>query len=434
MTTATDPVGAIRDYKEITFCRACKSTNLTELFTLGDQWLTDFPDPGHESEGIVCPLTLILCNYCSFVQLKHTVNQDSIYGREIYWYKSGINDTMRLALKDVVDKGSTLVDLQDGDTIIDIGSNDGTLASFYPDAVRKIGFEPSYNVWSQSHSVGWFKSYNNYFTYKGETAKIITSCAMFYDLDDPSQFLKDINASLEFDGIWIDQQNYLTLNLENKTFDNISHEHLGYYSFTAFERLLEKHGLEIMDVEINGVNGGSMRNYIRKVGSPVQPFPGALERLAAIRAREKALQLDTTAPYDAFYAHACEVRDKLRHFAIDAKAEGKSIYIYGASTRGQVILQFCGLDKSLIDGAAERNPDKYGKVTIGTGIPIFNEDDVRAVKPDYMMVLPYSFIEEFIIRESDYLWNGGKFIVPLPIPTIISGRDGVVDGVVRELI
>lgn len=417
----------IRDYKEMAVCRSCKSKNFQDLFTLGDQYLTDFPEPGREMEGIIMPLTLVLCNDCSFVQLKHTVNQNSIYGRDIYWYKSGINETMKKALSDVVDKAMQLVPLENGDKIIDIGSNDGTLASFYPDYINRIGFEPSRNVWKESIGNGkfWFKSYNDYFSYKGHAAKIITSCAMFYDLDNPDIFIQDIIASLDDNGLWIDQQNYLTVNLENKTFDNISHEHLGYYSFTAFNNLLTKHGLEIMDVEINGVNGGSFRSYIRRIGSNLQPFTGAESRIRDVKEREAALRLDTREPYDAFFRHANKVKDKLITFIANEVSKNKTVCVYGASTRGQVILQFCGLDKTLIRAAAERNPDKYGKVTIGTGIPIYDEQAVRAMKPDYMLVLPYSFIDEFIIRESDYLNNGGIFIVPLPFPKIIYMAEGV---------
>lgn len=414
------PTNARRDYKEITHCRACKSSDIIELFSLGDQYLTDFPKPGMEKDGILMPLTLVLCNNCEFVQLKHTVDQNSIYGRPIYWYKSGINNTMRKALEDVVSKAQQVVPLKEGDKIIDIGSNDGTLASFYPDYVKKIGFEPSENVFFQSGGVKWYKSYNDYFTYKGDAAKIITSCAMFYDLDDPSQFLQDIRASLEIDGIWIDQQNYLTTMLENLTFDNISHEHLGYYSFKAFENLLNNHELEIIDVEINGVNGGSFRSYIRRKPSTVQPLPGAAERLEAVRARERTMKLNTTEPYDAFYQHAKTIKEKLHLFIAGEKNRGKSIWVYGSSTRGQVILQYCDLDKTLIDGCAERNPDKYGRVTIGTGIPITDEETARKAKPDYFLVLPYSFKEEFLVRESDFLNSGGTFIFPLPEVEVVS--------------
>ena len=409
-------------YTTRTSCRACNSINLIDLFSLGDQFLTDFPPPGREMDGLISPLDLIMCEDCSLVQLRHTVDQTAIYGRPVYWYKSGINNTMRLALEDVVNKAVLVAKPNFEDLIIDIGSNDGTLVSMYPKELnlRKVGFEPSFNVWHESNGIDWFKSYNDYFSYKGHQAKIITSCAMFYDLEDPNQFVRDIYASLAPDGLWIDQQNYLGLMLKNMTFDNISHEHLEYYSFKPFKNLLSKHNLEIIDVEINGVNGGSFRSYIRKVGANVQPLLDADKRIAAIEASETELGLDTVEPYNKFYAHALKIRDRLRDYLISAKNNGKLIYLYGASTRGQCILQFCGLDNTIIKGAAERNPDKYGLMTVGTAIPIMSEDVARTANPDIMLVLPYSFKEEFIVREKIYLSRGGELVFPMPEVTIVT--------------
>lgn len=327
---------------------------------------------------------------------------------------------MRLALKDVVEKALALADHSEGDVAIDIGSNDGTLAAFYPDTIRRVGFEPSRNVWLESlGKTKWLKSYNDYFAYKGHTAKIITSCAMFYDLEDPDIFLEDVKLSLAPDGIWVDQQNYLCAMIENKAFDNISHEHQGYYSFSVFEKLLKKHDLEIFDVEVNGLNGGSFRSYIRHKGAKGIVFDGAEDRIADIEKREKKACLTDAKTYLDFYAYAQSISCELAKLIRQIKSEGKSVYVYGASTRGQVVLQFCGLDHTLIDGCAERNPDKYGKVTIGTEIPIYDEEYVRAQNPDYMLVLPYSFINEFVEREANFLKAGGKFIVPLPKVQII---------------
>jgi NDP-4-keto-2,6-dideoxyhexose 3-C-methyltransferase len=410
-------------YKKITSCRNCHSHRLEEVLSLGDQWVTDFPDPGHEKDGILSPLTLVLCGHCSYLQLEHTVRRPDIYGRDTYWYKSGINESMRKALKDVVENACKIVSLNKGDIIIDIGSNDGTLASFYPDYVRKVGFEPSINVWKESfNNVGWWKSYNSYFSSRAYKAKVITSCAMFYDLENPHTFLENIVKSLAADGIWIDQQNNLGKMVTNLTFDNVSHEHLGYYSFTVFKNLVEKHELEVIGVELNSVNGGSFRTYtkLRKNRSLVAP---GQENISQIIKAEEELGLSKPEAYSGFSRRAEALKEKLGGFIKAEKAKGKSVYAYGASTRGLVILQYCGLDSTLIDGAAERNPDKYGKVMVGVGIPIFDEEYVRAQKPDYMLVLPYSFRDLFIEREQEYLQNGGALIFPLPEVEIVT-KDG----------
>lgn len=403
------------DYTEISHCRSCNNFDIIPLFSLGEQFLTDFVPPGTEKNGISCPLELVMCDNCKFVQLKHTIDQNKIYGRPVYWYKSGINNSMKSALQDVVEKAQLIAPLKDSDTIIDIGSNDGTLASFYPPSVKKIGFEPSENVWHESFkNVNWTKTFNDYFSYKGEVAKIITSCAMFYDLEDPKRFVRDIHASLSKNGIWVDQQNYLGFMIQNNTFDNISHEHLGYYSFKSFKHLIERYDLEIIDVETNNVNGGSFRTYIKRKSSVIEAPAGAVERIAEIERQEEEMKLFDVETFQNFYNQAQRIREQIVQLITSEKKLGKKIWVYGASTRGQVILQFMGLDKTLITAAAERNPDKYGLVTIGTGIPITSEKIMRDAQPDYLLVLPYSFKTEFIEREAEYLKKGGKLIFPLP--------------------
>jgi hypothetical protein len=243
---------------------------------------------------------------------------------------------------------------------------------------------------------------------------------MFYDLDDPRHFVRDIHASLAKDGIWVDQQNYLGLMIKNNTFDNISHEHLEYYSFKSFKHLIDRYDLEIIDVEKNGVNGGSFRTYIKRKSSNMEPIPGALERIQAIEVEEEELGLTRISTYKDFYEKALRIKSQILDFVKTERAKDKKFWIYGASTRGQVILQFIGLDKNLITAAAERNPDKYGMVTIGTGIPIVSEEVARKAHPDYFIVLPYSFKTEFMEREVKYLSDGGKLIFPMPELEIVS--------------
>jgi len=419
----------MKKFIESVVCRSCKSSNLTDLFSLGDQYVTAFPPKGHEKDGILAPLDIMMCLDCKLVQLKHTVERDEMY-RE-YWYVSGMNQTMRDALKDVADAGMALVNLHSGDSVIDIGSNDGTLLANYPDDVLKIGYEPARNIWEKSVgnlSGTNFKLYNDYFSHKGHTAKIITTIAMFYDLDDPDEFVRNIYASLDSDGIWINQQNYLLTMLNQNTFDNISHEHLCYYSLTSMEEILGRHNLQVIDVEENDINGGSFRAYITRKGSSVKPFIGASARIETMREREAKAGLGTLVPYAEFYQRICQARDSTRRFILDQRKVGKTFYLYGASTRGHVILQFYGLNKHLIKGAAERNPEKWGLVTIGTGIPIMSEEEVRNLHPDFMICLPYAFKREFVEREAEYIKNGGSLIFPLPVFEVVNKDSAYIMG------
>ncbi len=390
-------------------CRACNCEKLTPLFSLGEQALVAFPLPDEDYEPVRSPLNLVMCDRCKQVQLEHAVNPDIIY--ETYWYRSGTNKTMRRILKEVVEQASERVDLQPDDAVIDIGSNDGTLLSNYPENLFRIGFEPSRNVWLESlDKLEFGKSFNDYFRFKGYTAKVITSCAVFYDLPKPGVFLQQLKKSLHPDGVWVDQQNYLGLMIEELTYDNISHEHLSYYSFAVFRKLLAHHGLKVVHVELNKVNGGSMRNIVRHADYPEEPD----DTVSDLLEQEKSLRLNNPETYKHFFEQISEARDMLRGFVEIEVERGRTFYIYGASTRGLVVLQFCGLDNMLIDGAAEKSRQKVGRMVVGVEIPIYDEEYVRAQNPDYMLVLPYMFRDEFIEREKDYLDRGGSLVFPLP--------------------
>lgn len=411
----------------VTSCRVCGNEALAPVLSLGDQYVSDFVDT--MTENASAPLELVICNAseggCGLLQLKHTADQGSLYRN--YWYRSGINQTMRDALQDIADKAAELAHLQAGDYIIDTGSNDNTLLKSYNRSdIHRIGFEPATNLMPYAEHPE-ITVVNDFFSAapfheksNGSKAKIITSIAMFYDLEDPNQFTADIASCLHKDGVWIIQMAYLPSMLLDNIFDNICHEHLEYYSLLSLENLLHRHGLKVIDIELNDVNGGSYRTYItHEDNTSVIPFEGAAERLDALRTQEKTMQLDTLAPYHDFAGSVEGIKEKVTSFIKAEKEAGKTIYVYGASTKGNTLLQYFELDSNTITAAAERNPDKWGKKTVGTLIPIVSEEEARAAKPDYFLVLPWHFLTEFKEREKEYLQSGGKFIVPLPQFVII---------------
>ncbi len=258
-----------------------------------------------------------------------------------------------------------------------------------------------------------------------QRAKIVTSIAMFYDLEDPNRFVADVKRVLDEDGLWIIQMSYLPLMLKTNEFGNICHEHLEYYSLQSLEYLLDLHGFEIVDLEMNDINGGSLRAYIRNRGVAPENFGDATYRaMAADRTRnmresEIKLGLSERQVYDEFAMRVERIKMDTVRYVRSAVAEGKKVYVYGASTKGNTVLQYFGLDGALITAAAERNPDKWGRVTVGTNIPIVSEAEARAAKPDYFLVLPWHFLQEFMAREHDYLYGGGRFIVPFTYFTLI---------------
>jgi hypothetical protein len=391
------------------------------LYSLGTVCISGFVD-AHEKERRA-PLEMIMCQDCSLVQLRHTAPQELLYSGH-YWYKSGVTDTMKAALRDITAQIERIVPLKKGDVVLDIGSNDGTMLRTYTiPGLIKVGVEPATNFAKEGREgvdvfINDFWHIQSYSDQVSQKAKVITAIGMFYDMDDPNEFIRDVAAALDPDGMFIAQLMCLKNMLDTNDLGNICHEHLEYYSLKTLQYLYQKNNLEIIDIQYNTVNGGSYRIFARLQGSNVPKQPSAKSRMRRFFAAEKGF--DTKKVHTDFFARIEANKQKTVDFIKGEVAKGKTVWAYGASTKGNTILQFFGLDHTLIAGAADRSPDKWGKMTVGTHIPIYSEDDARKAKPDYFLVLPYSFIKEFYAREKDWLAGGGKFIVPLPEFRVIS--------------
>jgi SAM-dependent methyltransferase len=408
----------------ITECRSCGSTDLTPILSLGLQYPSNFielnsiPD---KKEKI--PLELIFCEkkYCGLLQLKHTASRESLYKE--YWFRSGLNEKMVDALKDITKSVEKRISLSENDIVLDIGCNDGTLLRSYQSKVRLVGFEPASNLVNEA-SKDTDLIINNFFSFfefvqhfPNERIKVITSVAMFYDLEDPNSFVSDIVNCLDQDGIWVIQMAYLIPMLELNAFDNIVHEHLEYWSLKSVKRLLEEYGLEIFDVELNDVYGGSFRIFVKTKKNGKINIQNSVDEFLK---KEDEFGLEKKETYLDFANRVNSLKNKLNDFIKEEISNGKSIYAYGASTKGNTLLQFYNLNNKLISKAADRDSKKFGKMTIGSNIPIISEEQARDEKPDYFLVLPWHLVDFFKERENAFLKNGGKFIVPLPDFKIIS--------------
>jgi len=390
-----------------TTCRLCGASDLCEVFSLGDQYINDFVPPERIGKGLKAPLDLVMCDRCSLLQLRHTAPQELLYSR-YYWYRSGVTDTMRRALRDITQEIEEMVPLAEGDVVLDIGANDGTmLAQYTAKGIRKVGCEPADNLVEMlrknaDYVMHDFWDYERYMELAGHwgfgKAKVITAIGMFYDLENPNKFIRDARRALTDDGVFVAQLMCLTPMLEKNDTGNICHEHLEYYSLDSLKYLFETNGLEMFKIEENDVNGGSYRIFARHYRGNGIPYDEKITR-------------------DDILAFADRVRDNRNRcvaFIKEEVAKGKTVYVYGASTKGNVILQYYGFDHTLITAAAERSPEKWGKYTIGTWIPIVSEEEARKAQPDYFLVLPWAFFGEFYERERKWRERGGKFIVPLP--------------------
>lgn len=383
-------------------CFGCGSSESHVVLDLGLQAIIKFKDKA-EDEDDLAPLVLSECDKCKLVQLSHVVPKDRLFRQ--YWYRSGVNQSMKNALFDVVEKSERWAKLSMDDWVIDIGSNDGTLLRFYRTCIKKVGFEPAKNI----NAPADIKVIEDYFNLRdaqmliklfGIKPKIITAIAMFYDLEDPNKFLKDVKNALHEEGLFVVQVNSLDAMIKNFTIDNISHEHLCYYSTSVLRNLLEDNGFVVTNIEHNSVNGGSVRMYCKHEG---YPFPEQSDLVVVWP--EFARQLEEKRK---------QIRDLIEREAVKHELQ---IWAYGASTRGYSLIQWLGVEKHLYK-IADRNGEKWGKF-LGK-IPITSEAEMRLYHPPWVFVLPYSFQKEFVEREREYLSRGGKMIIPLPSLVIVS--------------
>ncbi len=405
---------------KINKCRSCKSTNLSFTFNLGKQYLTGV-FPKNKSEKISKGnLSLVFCKKCKLLQLENSFDSEEMYG-DNYGYMSSLNKSMFNHLKYKVKKLNRKVLLKSDETVIDIGSNDGTFLSFFSKKLNLIGVDPTIKKFSKFYRKDIHKI-SNFFSYdvlKGKIkkkAKLITSIAMFYDLDDPIKFAKDVYSLLDDNGIWHLELSYMPSMLKNISYDTICHEHLEYYSLTSIKYILDKANFKIIDIEFNEINGGSFALTVAKKNSTYKEEKKIVSWLLA---KEKLLKVNELQTFKDFFKK-CEKQKKiLRNLLISLKSAGKKVIGYGASTKGNVILQFCNIDKKLIKYIGEVNPYKFNKFTPGTKIKIISEVQLKKLKPDYLLVLPWHFKDFILNKEKIYLNKGVKFIFPLPDIEII---------------
>jgi len=400
-------------------CRSCQTTGLTEVLDLGNQYLSDFRDDDRRPPQ--WPLVLMLCQQCGLVQLRDTTPRALMY-HDRYGFRSGINEAIRNDLRTVVD--DAMRRQPSAERWLDIACNDGTLLSFVPQRIHRVGVDPvaTFEPESRQHAdrvvVDFFdprrfvsgspdKPYEEF--------DIITSISMFYDLDEPNEFVADVAKVLAPDGIWVIQQNYALTMFELGAVDNVCHEHITYWTLAALEQLLHRHDLEVNDVLLSDVNGGSFRTVVSRRGS--RPVGSTV---ATHRQYETQFHLDRPEAWAKFAVRVRTAFDDLRRLINEINAAGQRCYIYGASTRGGTIWQAAGLTVKDLPFAVERQAAKVGRKIASIGVPIISEEQARADHPEYMLVAPWFFRDVFIDRERDYLKAGGRLIFPLPDLEIVS--------------
>jgi GDPmannose 4,6-dehydratase len=422
--------GGKRAYTEISACRICGNAELESILDLGTQALSGVFPRNPESPVTRGPLELVKCATrssdaaCGLVQLRQTYDLDELYG-ENYGYRSSLNRSMIDHLAQKAKALTRLAGLKTGDTVVDIGSNDGTLlAQYATDGLTLVGIDPTATKFRQYYRedinvIADFFSADRFRSRFGDAkAKLVTSISMFYDLERPMAFMEQVRDILADDGLWHFEQSYLPLMLRRNSYDTVCHEHLEYYALRQIVWMAERVGLRLIDASLNEINGGSIAITAVKASSSRH---AASPQLMTLLAEEEALHLDATATYDEFRTRIEAHRTELLALLATLQREGRTVLGYGASTKGNTILQYCSIGPEILSSVAEVNADKFGCFTPGTGIPIISESRAQTLKPDFFLVLPWHFREHVVRREAAFLKAGGKIIFPLPKLEIVSG-------------
>ena len=410
--------------KRLSKCRMCGNEHLIEVVDLGEHYMTGIFPKHKANHGLNSgPLRLVKCHgdqVCGLLQLDHSYDSLDLYG-DNYGYRSGLNQQMVAHLLAKVDRIQEMVNFVAGDLVIDIGANDGTSLGAYRDDLLLVGVDPSGGKFKQHYKkhiqlfIDFFSAKLITDVYPRKKAKVITSFSMLYDLEDPLAFAADVSELLdENDGVWVFEQSYMPLMLDRVAFDTICHEHLEYYSLKQIIWMLDHVGLKVIDVDLNQINGGSFSVVAASVNSDRPPLTDKISKLIEA---EQTKGLDTLFPYESFNNQIIKISAELVHFVKLAHAEGKKIGALGASTKGNVLLQYCGFTDKDIEVVGEVNADKIGSYTPGTGIPIEDEKVVLERHYDYLIVLPWHFKEFFLQKET---FKGQNLLFPLPKIQVVS--------------
>ena len=401
-------------------CRACKSKKLIKLFSLGELSFTGkFPSPGKKIAKK--PITVIICKNCELVQLAHNYDLKYLYGPD-YGYRTSINKTMRNHVKKITQILSKKTKLKKNDLVLDIASNDGCLLNYYGKNIIKCGIDPILNKYKNNYkkikySIPTFFSAKKIKNKTNKKFKIITALSVFYDAEDPNKFLKDVRSLLMPNGIFLVEFADLASIIRFKMFDTICHEHLEYYSSKVIINLAENNGLKVFDIKENKINGGSKQYYLCLKNSSISVNTKIINKTLS---SENKLKLNKVSTFVEFFKEINKLKFDLNNIIQSILNKNQNIHCYGASTKGNVILQYFKIDDKKIKFVAERNKNKYGLYTPGTNIKIISEKQSRSIKPNYYLVLPWHFKDEILKREKKIIKKGVKFIFPLPNIKVIS--------------
>ena len=398
-------------------CRSCKSKFLIKIYTLGRQSLTGIFPSKKKAKISKGDLSMVICNKCKLLQLEHNFDANEMYGSN-YGYMSSLNKSMISHLKLKALGLKKRYRLKSNMKILDIGSNDGTFLSFFNNKYDLFGCDPTISKFSKYYrkDINQIPSFFSSKLFENKKFDLISSISMFYDLPDPLTFAKEINSILNSNGVWHIELSYMPMMIKNRSYDTICHEHLEYYSLKSLKYLLDKANLKIINLSFNQINGGSIELDITKKKSKLKECKHLINWVLESERLNKYNEIEK---HKIFFKECQNHKTLLKKLLLTLKKQNKKILGYGASTKGNVLLQYCNIDSKILNYIAEVNKFKFDKFTPGSNIKIISEKEAKRRKPDYLLVLPWHFKDHIIKKEQNFLKNGGKMIFPLPDIEII---------------
>ena len=405
-------------------CINCNNKKLSKIIYIGKQPISSVFPSKKEYNLKEYSLDVYKCEKCELIQFGSLAPLDDMYG-STYGYRTSLSKLMINHMKDKYIKLINNKILKKNSLILDIGSNDGTFLNFFASDKRNFrlnGIDPSAGKFSKYYNkkinlmVDYFskKTVTEYFNknnVKNNKFSLISSFAMFYDLEDPNGFCKDINSLLDKDGLWVSEFSYFPLLLKNLTYDQICHEHVAYYTLSTFKKIANQNGLKIIDISFNDINGGSIEVICAK-------------KLSKHKQNTKLINetLDDEKRINNESYKRCNERisntKKMLGLFLDS-INSKDIIGYGAATKGNIVLNQCNITSKELPYICDENPYKFNKYTPGSNIKIISKKQMRQKKPKYLLVLIWSFRSEVIKQEQNFIKNGGKLIFHLPMFHII---------------
>jgi hypothetical protein len=373
------------------------------------------------------PLHPLVCHNCFLVQIDEYVSPKEIFTE--YAYFSSYSDSWLEHSKKYVEMIIKKLNLNQDSHVIEIASNDGYLLQYFLGTdIPILGIEPAANTANDAIKKGiptLIKFFNTetaiQLKKEGKQADLVIGNNVLAQVPPLNDFVEGINVILKPRGVATLEFPHLMKLMEENQFDTIYHEHFSYFSLITSEAIFSSHNLKIHHIEELSTHGGSLRIYVSHIDDSSHPIEDSVIEL---RDRELKAGFNKIETYSKFHEQVKETKRKSLLMLIKAKNQCKAIVGYGAPGKGNTFLNYCGIGPDFLDYVVDRNPHKQGKYLPGTHIPIYHPDKVKETKPDYLMILPWNLKKEIMIQNNFISDWGGKFMIMIPEPHIISPKEG----------